>query len=470
MSRRDLLRYAGIASAAGLLAACQPVVVKETVVVKEAVEVEKEVTRVVEVKAAEEQVTIRYHCRAGAVVAPSSEYPTHQNRLLEFMEEHPEIKVVREDIANTTLHDYYVKLATMIAGGTVGHMTWDHQSDCDHHRLAFEGVLLPLDDYKERDAVDENEWWPAAMVNAKWGGKLYGLPMCLHPGCQAFLFYNKTAWDAAGLKSPADEDYTLDDLREAALALSQGPADAREVYGFDPFHRYVGSQIKEGWIRAFGAYSFVNEEGTQTLMNSEAALEWAKFGYDLYNVDRTAPFAEALPSGGLLAMFAAGKVMSFQSGTWSIKTSLAAVGNNFEEAIVLPPKGPAKRGTGAYLDTFAMINRDATQAQRDATWLLTRAFTDKRCGYLQIKLSGSLPGRGDFMDYPDLQADPIVVLSHKAIMESEPQFKLANFRGAEHELTMHNLLTSIWLGEQEPTQAYMDQIATQLQAILDKKA
>ena len=62
ISRRELLRYAGLVSSAGLLAACQPKivevtkivkeevakVVKETVVVKEAVEVEKEVTRVVE--------------------------------------------------------------------------------------------------------------------------------------------------------------------------------------------------------------------------------------------------------------------------------------------------------------------------------------------------------------------------------------------------------------------------------------
>jgi ABC-type glycerol-3-phosphate transport system substrate-binding protein len=121
LSRRALLRSALFGSVGLALAACAPQVVKETVVVE--VEKEKVVKETVVVEAASQQTTVRYHCRAGAALAPGSEYPTHQNRLIEFQDEHPEIKVVREDIANTDLHDYYVKLATMVVGGTVGDMT-----------------------------------------------------------------------------------------------------------------------------------------------------------------------------------------------------------------------------------------------------------------------------------------------------------------------------------------------------------
>ena len=480
ISRRALLRGAAITSAAAVLAACQPKVVEKIVeverevpveVIKE-VEVEREVPveviKEVEVEKADQQVTVRYHCRAGAVLPPSSEFPTHQNRLFEFNEEHPEIRVIREDIANTTLHDYYVKLYTMIAGGTVGDMTWNHQSDCDHHRLSYEGVLAPIDDYMESDGVSEDEWWEAGMANARFEGKLTGLPMCTHPGCQAFLFFNQTMFEEAGLRIPNSDDYTIEELHDACAVLTKGDPTNREVYGLDPFHRFSGSQTHEGWMRAFAGHTFVDDEGKTSLMNTEGALEWAKFGYDLYNTDVYAPQAEALPSGGLIAMFAAGRIAAFQSGTWSIRTSLAAVGDNFKEGIELFPIGPAKRGTGNYLDTFAMIERNQAAEVRDATWLLQRAFTDQRCGYLQIKLSGSLPGRGDFMEFDDVASDPIVQISHRAIMEAEPQFMLHNFRGAEHALTMNNLLGAMWLGEQEPTQAYMESVQKACQDILDR--
>ena len=318
-----------------------------------------------------------------------------------------------------------------------------------------------------RDSVKEDEWWPAGMQNAKLDGKLYGLPMCTHPGCEAFLFFNKTMFEKAGLKIPSNDDYTIDDLYTACKALAKGDPAKRDVFGLDPFSRFSGSQTQEGWMRMYGAYSFVDEAGAKNLLNTDAALQWAAFGYKLYNEDRFAPSAEAIPSGGLYAMFASGQLAAFQSGTWAIKTSLAAVGKNFEEGIVQFPKGPSGRGSGNYLDTFAML---ASSKVKDATWLLLRAFTDKRCGYLQIALSGSLPGRGDFMEFADLKGDPIVQLEYKSIMESKAQFRLANFRGAEHQLTMENMLGAIWVGKEKPTKAYLDSVQAACQQVLDKPA
>jgi len=467
LSRRTLLRSALLGSIGLTVAACAPQVVKETIVVEKE-KIVKETVVVEKVgQPASQQTTVRYHCRAGAVSPPSSEFPTHQNRVQEFSEEHPEIKVVREDIANTDLHDYYVKLATMIAGGTVGDVTWDHQSDCDHQRLCHEGVLAPLDEYMQRDSIKESEWWPAAMENAKLDGKLYGLPMSLHPGCEAFLFFNKTMWESAGLKVPNNDDYTVDDLYAACQKLTKGDPNSREVFGLDPFSRFTGSQAQEGWIRQYGAYSFVNEEGTKSLLNSDAAMQWAEFGYKLYNEDHFAPAAEAIPSGGLYAMFAAGNLASFQSGTWAIKTSMTAVGGNFQEGITMFPKGPCCRGTGAYLDTWAMLS---TSKQKDAAWLLAYAFSDKRCRYLMVKLAGSLPGGGDFIEAEDLKTDSIVQLQYASIKQSKPQFKLANFRGAEHQLMMENMLSAIWVGKEKPTKAYLDSVAQACQQILDKPA
>ncbi len=50
MTRRDMLRHAGVGSAALLVAACQPKIVEVEKVVKETVEVEKVVEKEVEVE------------------------------------------------------------------------------------------------------------------------------------------------------------------------------------------------------------------------------------------------------------------------------------------------------------------------------------------------------------------------------------------------------------------------------------
>jgi ABC-type glycerol-3-phosphate transport system substrate-binding protein len=447
MTRRDLLRYAGLSVSAGLLAACQPKVVKETVVVekevekvvketvvqKEVVEVEKEVTRVVkEAAPADEQVTITYHCRAGAVKPPASEFPTHQNRLAEFREEHPEINVVREEIAGSN-EEYYVKLGTMFAGGTLGDMTFTSQTYSQHLKLAYDGFLAPIDEFMDQAGISDDEWWPMAMDNSYFEGKLYGLPMCLHPGGHAFLFFNQDMFEANGLKIPDGETYTVEDLREAANVCAQGDPDNREVYGYLPAFR--GLQCHEAWMRTFGAPSFLDDAGKQTLMDTEEALEWARYGYALYNEDKVSPRAEAIPSGGTYAMFAAGNLAAFQSGTWAIKTSLEVVGDAFKEGVAVFPIGPG--GYGA-------------------------------CGYLQLKLSGSLPGRADVFDMDDIRSDPIAMIEYDAIKQTAAQYYMDNFAAIEHQQALNAAMDKMWLGEEEPTQAYMDSVAEQLQKILDR--
>jgi len=470
LNRRSLLRSAGLASAAGLLAACQPKIVEVTKVVKEIVKETVVVEKIVEKQVpAEQKVVVRYHTRASGIKPPDDQFPVHQNRLSEFRQEHPEIEVVIEGIAISSLHEYYVKLATMVAGGTVGDMTWDHQSDCDHQRLAYEGVFAPVDEFMERDGVKESEWWAAAMQNAKFEGKIYGLPMCAHPGCEAFLYYNKDMWDKAGLPLPQNDGYTMSDVREAAIELSTGPVDGRDVYGFMP--HISGSQSQEGWMRAFGAYSFVDESGTKTLMDAPAGLEWAKFCGDLYNADGVAPHAEAIPAGGTYAMFDAGKLASFQTGSWAYKTVRKVVGNHFEVGTVMIPPGPGARASGNYLDCFALLSAQAMGSPvKDEAWMLLNAYTDARCGYLQLSLSGQLCARPDAFDAlcDDSVVGEMVTLFQRSISESKPQFSIDNFRGAEHATTLNNVMDKIWIGEQEPTQAYMDSVGESMQKILDK--
>jgi multiple sugar transport system substrate-binding protein len=301
------------------------------------------------------------------------------------------------------------------------------------------------------------------MENSYFEGKLYGLPMCLHPGGHAFLFYNKDMFEEAGLKLPDGDTYTVEDLREAANRLSTGSPESRDVYGYLP--GFAGIQCHEAWIRTFGASSFVDPEGRKTLINTEPGLEWAKYAYALYNEDKVAPRTEAIPSGGTYAMFAAGKLAAFQSGTWAIKTSLSVVGDAFNEGVELFPIGPGGYGACGYLNSFAPTS--ASKHLYEA-WLLTYAFCDERAGYLQLKLSGSLPGRPDTFEKADIKADPVAMVEYASMQKVAAQYFMYNFAAIEHQQALNAAMDKIYLGEAEPTQGYMDSVAEILQNILDK--
>ena len=468
-SRRELLKYVGLGSAAAVLAACQPKVVEVERVV------EKEVERVVEVPVqVGEQVTIKYHARAAAMRFPGSEYPIHQIRLSEFREEHPEINVVPEEIAGDHVTEYPVKVATMFAGGTLGDMLFTSQSWLFHHMFAADGVLAPVGDMMDKYGVEESEWWPAAMEASYYEDKLYGLPMVLHPGGQAYLFYNKDMWDEAGLDVPDSDmtvfedlddalwSYSLDDFWPAANALSQGDPTRRSVFGFMP--GFKGAQNHQGWMRMMGADGAVNAEGTQSLMNTPEALEWFRIIHAVYQRDRVSPLEEAIPAGGANAMFTGGALATLQSGTWA-RTGLLEAGFPVEKlGIALFPVGPGGYAGCGYLNSFAPTS--ATK-HMDETWLLTYAFCDERAGYLQQKMVGSLSGRPDTFDFPDIWADPYIRVWRQSLVHSAPQWTLHNFRGLEHIQTLNAAIDAVILGDVEPTQAYMDSVYTDMQRVID---
>jgi len=475
INRRQLLRKvaalgAGLAFAGPVLAACGPTptpkivekVVEKPVekVVKETVVVEKKVEVVKEVPAVKKVTTVTLHCRGYEHVPTAPEFPIYHVRLNEFMLENPDIKVEVQDIPTGTLADYYVKLQTMLAAATAGDITWTHQSDMDHHRLAYQGALHPLDDYMKAQAISEKEWWPAAMEVAKFEGKLYGIPMCNHPGGGAFLFYNEDMFKQKGLKLPSEETSTIDNVREWAVAFTD---KAKEQYGLHT--SLSGTQRQESWLREFGG-EVMSPDGKKCLWNSPQALELAKFLDSLFNVSKAVPLPEAIPAGGLYAMFAAGKVGMFQSGTWGIVTSLAAVGSNFKEGMMVFPKGKAGvTGLGAYVDTYAILSGSKV---KDAAFKVVRAITDQRAGYLCLSMVRSLPGREDVFLMKDFEKDSIVQMEYRAIKASPKQIACWNFRGAEFGREVQSAMDELLLGKAKPTQEFMDTVTKRAQAILDK--
>ena len=186
-------------------------------------------------------------------------------------------EVVIEDFPGS---EYFQKINTLAAGGTMGDVIWISSIE-GYFRLAATGVLAPIDDIVESLGYDLEEHYPATISAAYLNGQLYGIPILAHPG-RVGLFYNKTIFDDAGVDYP-DETWTMDDFLAAAIAVTD---PERRIWGFvDPEGSYFTSIV---FIRAFGGDT-LSADGATSLLNSEESIAALKFQSSLYNEHMVAP-------------------------------------------------------------------------------------------------------------------------------------------------------------------------------------
>jgi hypothetical protein len=130
-----------------------------------------------------------------------------------------------EIVSEPSPADYYVKLQTTIAGGTVADLVWLSQENIAG--FAAGEALLDISDRLAEDqspAAKLDDYFPGILQTAQYDGRTYGLPWISQP---VMLYYNPALFDEAGIAYP-DESWTWDTFKEAAAALTDPAAG---VYG-----------------------------------------------------------------------------------------------------------------------------------------------------------------------------------------------------------------------------------------------
>lgn len=220
-----------------------------------------------------------------------------------FHKVHPDIDVE----VLTYPDDYSQKITTMVTGGNAPDvmLLWEG----DFAEFAASGVLEPLDDrVAGQSDFTTDDFIPAVDELIDRTGGTYGLPWCY---ASELLFYNKDLFDAAGVAYPA-EDWTWDDFREAAIALT-GEQDGQKIWGADALT--AGSSV---W------YSMAGQAGDEVLDSDgklalgsglQKALE---FQHQLTSEDKVSP--EPSTGDSIGDLFAAGQATMTRAGSWLIGT------------------------------------------------------------------------------------------------------------------------------------------------------
>lgn len=149
------------------------------------------------------------------------------------------------------------------------------------------------------------------------------------------LYYNRTAFDAAGIDYPS-ADWTWDDFRAAAEALTidENGDGTAEQYGYWVYGRYAQT---DPWVFRNGG-RYINDDATALEINAEAERALA-FLAGIVDAG-FAPRPQDLEGIRQQDVFGTGLAAMWVDGSWNIDNTRKLVGDNFEWSIAQVPVGP----------------------------------------------------------------------------------------------------------------------------------
>ena len=367
LSRRQFLRGVALVASGALVSACAPQVVEktvevpveQTVVVKE--EVEVPVAQTVVVKETVE-VAVTEPELAGTVRL----YTTHGAELMPFMEKSmekfnamfPGITVEWDDVVGL---EYYDKLNTMMAGGTMPDVFL--MRTCDPFDWYYKGALLDLAPLLDSDPdLSTDDYIKVIMDVYLIEGKVTGLP---YDASAEFLFYNKDMFDEAEVAYP-DETWDWDTLLAVCPSLMKEEGGTVEQFALAEMP-FLATWQSEVLYRQNGA-RMLSDDRTECLLGSDEAIEALQFFSDLRLVYNYAPTAE---QGSSWDLFTLGRAATWMAGQWMIPGFRANLKFNWDIALLWG--GPEGRGTISHGGGYSIFSgtKVADLAYQMTKWICT---------------------------------------------------------------------------------------------------
>jgi multiple sugar transport system substrate-binding protein len=266
----------------------------------------------------------------------ASFWPRQEEFDQQFNEKFPELNVIGE---NTPWGEFRNKYMTQAAAGALPDImycqfAWAQQ-------FIQQGSLINLQAYVDNQAdFNLEDFTKPSLVSYKKDGDLHIIPYDEGP---LLLYWNVDMFDAAGVPHPTP-DWTMDNLLEAAIALTKGEGQDK-VFGFDGLPGPDGS-MNANYLYPWGAKFWNEPEENECHLDTPeaiAALEWWVAFRHEHGVTPTP--AEWGTLGGGWNGFAAQKVAMFQQGTWY--TPVLVKDATFKWDLWHWPKGPVAQTTSS---------------------------------------------------------------------------------------------------------------------------
>ena len=304
-----------------------------------------------------------------------------------FEREHPTVRVVVEKGPISSVTD---AVRAGIGSGAPPDVVQGHAFSA-----AGQGLAQPLDDLWAAK-LDGGEFFPGAVEDVTWAGRLYGVPLDTNA---LVLLYNVDLLRRAGVPEPS-APMTFAEFEAMAKALTT--ADGRRRGFVVPNNMWW----MYGWIKANGGETVdIGTDGKARLtLDAPEVVEAVAFLSGLIEKGYAfGPRAGDSHNGDAVALFASGEVALHASGSWDLVGLRRFVpGGNYRAALM--PRGLAGLTQGSAMGGSSMWVPEKSEHRELAFEFMTHLISDPVALRL-AKEEGRLPVRSRVFDDPYF-ADP----------------------------------------------------------------
>ena len=191
-------------------------------------------------------------------------------------------------------------------------------------------LFIPLNDFIQKDQTfNIDNYFPLLVDRFTVNKEIYIIPRDVAPF--AVVYYNKSLFDAEGLKYPTD-DWTINDLLNLSIKLTKRDAHGQAIqYGF-----YTWAW--PNFVYAFGGALVDNVKNPKrSLFNAPSTIKGLQFYLDMMYKYKVMPTPSTLQTG-YQELFKTSKLAMYCSGIW--ETPQLRQGATFDWDVVMFPKGP----------------------------------------------------------------------------------------------------------------------------------
>lgn len=387
------------------------------------------------------------------------------NEMLDAFEAaHPGVTVTGQLTAcgNTILEEFI----TQVIGGTPPDVVMIHSLNIPG--TVDQGFLLPLDAHLQRDNISIDTWYPSEIETSRWNGQLFGLPMRTGGDTNSLLYFNKTAFEEAGV---AGVPSTWSDWLQTSQKLTRYDGDQLIRAG----SAFYGGDFSEGaWFVSGGGRIF-SEDARRIEFSQNAGVEAVTFMKDaggrLYRSgwpELHAMFEQLDQStygSGPRGAFASGRLAMWPNGILEY-SYLAQTFPDLDFGIGVRPTLEVGGPSGVNAGTFhwAMVQGTEDPA---LTWELVKwlSLREETAGYFMLRQARPSPVRAFNSNPAYFEMNPDWLIVGEALSRSTSLPMLPYTAQVLNQLA--SAVGSALFGDEDPGTA-LEEAASQAQAIVNE--
>jgi ABC-type glycerol-3-phosphate transport system substrate-binding protein len=228
-----------------------------------------------------------------------------------FSRRNPDIEIKFVPVPATTWGDYFDKLATMIAGGTIPDVV--RVAIEGTQLFASKGMALPLDEFIERDKAELKEFFDDMHPNLPkvfvYKGRTYEFP---YEWNNMVVYYNTKLFKENGINRPPDNWDINEFLRIAKKLTKVSQSGEVERFGYGLTNGYFWGSMP--WIFSFNS-NLLSDDWTKSNANDPNFVESLRWMQDLVWKHKVSPVPATMD---LATFFMTGKVAMGGWGRWPV--------------------------------------------------------------------------------------------------------------------------------------------------------